>query len=282
MSDDSLDWAALLAEGPPDVERCVSNVAEVTSDGVRYAEPKLLLHCASCEGPRWFGCFTPVHEVTAIAGSRKQDFVNLGYSCNNCDGSDIRFILVVRDVRKTQVSSGYATKLGQLPPFGPVVPSRVLDLIGPDRELFIQGRRAENRGFGIGAAAYYRRVVENQKVRIVKQIAAAARRLGAEATVLEEIETAGSEQRFTSAIDAIKDALPDSLMIRGQNPLTLLHGILSENLHGETDEECLAYAAAVREVLTAMSDRIARAFQEEETLHAAVANCCRREAGVRS
>jgi hypothetical protein len=32
------------------------------------------------------------------------------------------------------------------------------------------GRRAENQGMGIGAFAYYRRVVENQKNRIIAEI----------------------------------------------------------------------------------------------------------------
>jgi len=46
----------------------------------------------------------------------------------------------------------------------------VITLIGPDREIFLRGRRAENQGLGIGAFAYYRRVVENQKGRIITQI----------------------------------------------------------------------------------------------------------------
>jgi hypothetical protein len=48
-------------------------------------------------------------------------------------------------------------KLGQLPTFGAQAPARLVTLIGPDKEIFLQGGRAENRGIGIGAFAYYQR-----------------------------------------------------------------------------------------------------------------------------
>lgn len=51
----------------------------------------------------------------------------------------------------------------------------MISLIGPDKELYLQGRRSESRGFGIGAFSYYRRVVENQKSRIIEEIAKAAK-----------------------------------------------------------------------------------------------------------
>ena len=56
------------------------------------------------------------------------------------------------------------------PPFGPPTPARVITLIGPDKEYYLKGRRAENQGMGIGAFSYYRRVVENQKNRIIDEV----------------------------------------------------------------------------------------------------------------
>ena len=45
--------------------------------------------------------------------------------------------------------------------------------------MFMQGRRCENQGFGIGAFAYYRRVVENQKNRILERIIKVSEKIGA-------------------------------------------------------------------------------------------------------
>ena len=99
---------------------------------------------------------------------------------------------------------------------------------------------------GIGAYAYYRRIVENQKSRIIGQILDTARKTGAPSEIIADLEAAKSETRFSDAIAQIKHALPDSLQIHGHNPLTLLHSFLSENLHGGSDEECLVFAQAIR------------------------------------
>src|SRR5687768_2053714 len=93
-------------------------------------------------------------------------------------------------------------------------------------------RCAESQGMGIGAFAYYRRVVENQKGRIINQIATVARRIGAEDATLQTFDRAAKETQFSRAIDSIKTSLPQALLIDGQHsPLTLLHSALSEGLH---------------------------------------------------
>jgi hypothetical protein len=145
-------------------------------------------------------------------------------------------------------NEGAAVKLGEFSSFGPPIPSRVITLIGPDRELFIRGRRAENQGLGIGAFAYYRRVVENQKGRLIIEIAKVAKRLGAAEEELARFKAAARESQFRRAIDDIKSSIPKVLMINGHNPLTLLHSALSEGLHAGADEECLELATSIRVV----------------------------------
>ena len=73
---------------------------------------------------------------------------------------------------------GSRLSYGEYPPFGERTPAKVITMIGPDRDLFLNGRRAENHGLGIGASAYYRRVVENQKDRIFDMIIEAAEATG--------------------------------------------------------------------------------------------------------
>jgi hypothetical protein len=165
---------------------------------------------------------------------------------------------------------GECYKIGELPVYGPPTPSRLISLIGPDREIFLKGRRCENQGLGIGAFVYYRRVVENQKARILDEIIKVSEKIGASATVIETLRNAKKETQFKKAVESIKDALPQVLLINGQNPLTLLHSALSEGLHAQTDEHCLGIAHAVRVVLTELSDRLGQALKDEAELRSAI------------
>lgn len=60
------------------------------------------------------------------------------------------------------------------------------------------------------------------------------------------------------------------LILDGQNPLTLLHRPLSQQLHGLTDEQCLQLATDIRIVLTALLENIADVLKDQDVLRAAV------------
>jgi hypothetical protein len=145
-----------------------------------------------------------------------------------------------------------------------------LDLLGEDREIFLKGRRAENQGMGIGAFGYYRRVVENQKTRLIDQIIQVANRIGAGQEILTSLEEAKGTWQFSKSLDVLKVKLPEQLMIRGQNPLLLLHGALSGGLHNGSDEKCLELATSIRVLLSELAERIAQALSDEEELKQSV------------
>ena len=86
-----------------------------------------------------------------------------------------------------------ATKIGEYPPFGPPTPRKVLNLFGDDKPLFLKGRQAENQGLGIGAFAYYRRMVDNQKNRLFDAIIAIAEEeKNADAAIIEQLRNAST------------------------------------------------------------------------------------------
>jgi hypothetical protein len=226
------------------------------------ASPEISLHCETCEGPRFFSLNEPVQ---LVADSVKYCFLH--FTCRNC-GEGVKAFAVA--LRRTNTSAGMAVKYGEDPQFGPHTPARVITLIGPDRDIFLKGRRAENQGFGIGSFAYYRRVVENQKGRIIREIAKASAKLGASKEMLSELERAQNETQFSKAIEQVKHGIPAALLIHEHNPLTLLHTALSEGLHEHTDEECLEIAQEIRLVLTELAERISQALKEEAELKQAV------------
>ena len=143
-------------------------------------------------------------------------------------------------------------------------------LIGPDKELFLQGRRAESQGLGIGAFAYYSRVIENQKGRLVGEIKKVSEKLGAKPALIQKLGSALREARFSSVVDQTKDAIPDALLIEGHSPLLLLQRALSEGQKAEDDEQGLSLAQSIRIVLTEFAERASRALQDQAEVKAAV------------
>jgi hypothetical protein len=143
--------------------------------------------------------------------------------------------------------------------------------------LFLQGRRAELRGLGIGAFAYYRRVVENQKGRLISEIGKVAAKLSPNAQLGNRFDKAAKETQFSAAIDAVRGAIPSVLLIDGHNPLTLLYTALSEGIHENSDERCLELANSIRVVLTELADRISQALKDEAELQKAVSTLLNRE-----
>ena len=262
-----------LESTPPNSDAQISGLFAISGTSWVLEDPDIQLHCANerCSGIRTF------HRNSGTAYLNDSwNFKFVTYTCRNCETTQKTFALAVY-LPKDKGKIGRAMKLGEVPAFGPHVPSRVITLIGPDREMFLLGRRAENLGLGIGAFAYYRRVVENQKGRILSEIARVAKRLNASAEKLDLFEKALAETQFTKAIDIVKSAIPESLLIAGQNPLTLLYSPLSEGLHELSDEQCLELATSIRVVLTELADRISRALQDKKELDDAVARLLSKE-----
>jgi hypothetical protein len=275
----SKTWAQFLEDTPPDTPVMVVNAVQekwssssgrsISSGPQKYfviPPTDIQLYCenSKCGSDRTFSFECTSGDVFL---SRSEDsFVT--YQCRNCRESTKTFaIYLPHDGNSNTV---VATKYGENPPYGPPVPARVITLVGPDRELFLKGRRAELRGLGLGAFAYYRRVVENQTQRLFGELLEAARHLNDDNAVAL-LERAASQTQFTRAVELVKDALPQRLWIHGRNPLTLLHNALSNDLHAGTDEDCLEVAANIRILLAELAARVAEITKEDEGLRKAVA-----------
>lgn len=264
-----------LESWPQDALAQISNLLtpEVYTNSRYLDPPEIQLHCDHelCKGFRWF---KPT-STNSVSGTLDYEFV--AYLCKNCGKTQKVFALLVAP--DGPGVSGRVQKLGEFPTFGPPTPPRVIGLIGPDRELFLKGRRAELRGLGIGAFAYYRRVVEEQKGRIIEEIGKVAMKVKPSNETAALFTKAEAETQFSTAIDMIKAAIPEAILIDGHNPLTLLHSALSEGLHAQTDEECLELATSIRVVLTELAERISTALKEEATLKSAVSRLLNRKSG---
>jgi hypothetical protein len=195
--------------------------------------------------------------------------------CSNCRDSRKFFSLQITKPADASEFIGTAYKFGENPPFGPVTPNRLLKLLGDQKDIFLKGRRCETQGLGVGAFAYYRRVVEHQKNRIFDEIIKVSEKLGAQAGALEVLNSAKLEQQFLKSVFLVKDVIPQALLINGHNPLTLLHAALSSGLHEQSDKRCLELAHDVRLVMADLAERLSQAMKDEVELNAAVGRLLR-------
>lgn len=269
---EAIGFAEFLESTPPSSLTEISDLVKANYystgevSGVYLTRPEIQLHCPddSCNGTRFFRCTTKGQ----ISVSEEFSFEYISYICSNCRKTEKTFSLAVK--RSGVEGLGSCYKFGELPLYGPPTPPKLIKLIGPDRDIFLKGRRCENQGLGIGAFVYYRRVVENQKNRILDEIIKVSEKLSAPADSIETLKQAKNETQFSKALSSVKDALPQALLINGHNPLSLLHSALSEGLHNQTDEYCLEIASSVRVVLGELSDRLGQALKDEAELNHAL------------
>jgi hypothetical protein len=272
--------ADFLESTPPNQLINISDIAEVGryQSGAYFYKmrtPEIQLHCdhEQCNGTRFFRC---------VAGSGKSinikdyEFFYITYRCSNCQRVEKIFSLAAK-IEKEGKPQGECYKFGELPTYGPPVSSKLIKLIGPNRDEFLKGRRCENQGLGIGAFIYYRRVVENQKNRILGEIIKVSEKIGASADKIKNLNLAVNETQFTKALGLAKDAMPESLLINGHSPILLLHSALSEGVHALTDEQCLEMAGSVRIVLGELSERLSQALKDEAELTKALSTLMKKK-----
>jgi hypothetical protein len=256
-------WKEFLESTPPNTAKLIEGLGDQRQPHPPIYHipcPRLLLHCSKDGGERGFDC-----NVSTVGAG----YAFLTYTCRDCGVTRKTFaVLTVVKVHKDP-GDLEVIKLGEFPPFGSPISSRISKLLDKeDLELYRKGMRAEAQGLGIGAAGYFRRIVEDQWQKLIDELRQAAAKLGE--TNLAVYEEAAKQTQFKTAVDMLKNAIPPKLRIlSGENPLTLLHQPLSIQLHELTDAECMEQAQDIRIVLTVMLENIADVLADRKELEAA-------------
>lgn len=210
----------------------------------------------------------------------KLKYCHVSFVCTNCQTKTKLFTVKVELESGSMLTSAYCTKVYQEPTFGPPIPKRLFQIIGEDnREHFLQARRSIARGLGVGAYAYYRRIVENTKFDLVASVLEIAKATNAPAEHLALLEKARSENQFSKAMDILKgeSVIPPVLLIDGHNPLALLHDLLSEGIHQLSDPECLERAREAEVILSEIAERKQIALTERKAVKAAIRSIMNRK-----
>ena len=254
-------WKSFLETTPPNTPVTISGLGTWRIDN-----PYIELHCEHDDGVRRFD---PDSSYVSLAQSITPSYEFIAYLCRDCQSSTKTFAVLIHQSDFENLRSVEVMKLGEYPPFSAPISSRIQKLLSDsDLELYRKGVRAEAQGLGIGAATYFRRIVDEQWQHLVKEIRRAAEWLGVKD--LGVYDAAMVETQFSKAVAMLKDAIPEKLLIlKGENPLTLLYKPLSQQLHEMTDEECLQQAADIRLVLTVLLENIAEVMKDQDELTAA-------------
>ena len=257
-----------LSKYPPGEAQAISNLGISRSPHSTpiLIKPRLKLHCPNsiCSGVRFFDSY----QTKKVPLSEKWTRIFLHYSCANCRTHSKIFAIMAR--WNTDIDEGEAIKVGEWPPFGPKVSARVISILGESKDLFLMGRRSEIQGLGIGALAYYRKVIENQKDHLIDEIIRVVRRTGSPGPQIEKLKSAKMEDKFKGAVELISDALPQTLLINGYNPLALLEQAISKGSYVNNDRDALKLATALRKILSELAERVVRALEDQTDLEEAV------------
>ena len=257
-----------LQNTPPNKFVHISDLVDPYSTLKRINAPELILYCSheSCNGDRFFRCLDlPNNRQSLNRGTL--NYLYIRYQCDNCKNT--RKIYSLAAIPST-IPCGICSKLGELPQYGPPISPKLIRLIQPEKDIFMQGRKCENQGLGIGAFTYYRRVVESQKNRILEEIVKASEKSGVPQDKIDILRAAIEEIQFSKALRMARDVIPDSLLINGQNPILLLHHALSRGVHELSDEQCLKLASTIRLVLGELSERLSVLLKDKAALTKAI------------
>lgn len=259
-----VDWSEFLANCAPGFERLATGLVDPIHPFTMEL-PAIDYHCAQCQewGPARAG------GGTQLSLNAERTF-NIHFLCTRCHESVKRIngSATLLSFERGESRSRVVT-FGEWPRFMPRVSNPLRRLLEDEYERFANGRLAESMGLGVGAFAYYRRVVEAVKERLIRKIQQVAIRRGEQA-LAKQLEWAASTWQFTDAIDELRLAIPDDLKIKGHNPLTLLHSALSKGVHSQSDSECLLACQAIRKVLEQLLENIADATKDDAELNHAI------------
>ena len=158
------------------------------------------------------------------------------YTCRNCGETEAHYFFIWH----AQKNGTIFLKVGQYPALAIEPSSELAKALGnEDAELYKKALINANYNHGLGAIAYFRRVLENKVNLILDLIAEALRNEHAETENLQHLEEVKNSRHVDKKIEFASKILPAHLKPGGHDPLDKLYAVASAGLHGESDDECL-------------------------------------------
>lgn len=159
------------------------------------------------------------------------------------------------------------SKCGEFPRAELKTNHRVAEFFEDDQKLYRQALLSLSNGFGVGAFAYLRQIVEKNIVKLIDLIESEVSNGDAAADVIKAFADLGERKGapMSKTILVANYAMPDYLIHNGLNPLVALYKTLSEGIHGKTDNECLRLSNNILNCLDLLISELAnrKRFKEK-------------------
>jgi hypothetical protein len=280
---DTDDVAVIMAEVQrilPQVRDLVVNKGLYSKVGLRIRTTGMTVpmpadieyHCAVCGKDRHF----------ATSGSRPFPFARPSVSLRRGDhstGREQNLLTLKRELHFYKCSAceyqltffmeldhyyGFIRKIGQAPPFAISAPRDIKEYLGnEDTDRYEKAMLCMSVNQGLGACAYFRRILENQINPMLELQLEIARGEGASAEELAKIEEAIQSKAFDKKASLIQGLVPKDVMSAGLNPIKTVYDLYSEGLHGKTEEECTDIAVQLQQVFIFLARRLSDEYQQQ-------------------
>lgn len=187
---------------------------------------------------------------------------HVNYICMGCQKHEKNFFIYFFDKKiktkkqETKKTKLYMMKVGQFPSWSIKMDENILKILNEtERKMYQNGLICESQSYGIGAYAYYRRIVESMIDKLLNKIFDLVEKENKDEykEALKEIE---KSKNTSDKIKLVKNMLPQSLKLNGMNPLGALYKALSVGIHNEDDVVCLELAEDIRSILLFLSKKI--------------------------
>jgi hypothetical protein len=170
--------------------------------------------------------------------------IHLKGVCQSCQKSIDFLIKATSDKSWEQRSAGitiYIQKIGQFPSYEiEPDPSIQKYLTEEDNSNYRKALTTLSVSFGIGSYAYFRRIIENEIRRIIKDISELE--FEGYENVKQAVTNFEIDHQMDKLIAVVTKYLPQSLNELGDNPIRLLYKQLSGGIHQFSEEECIEKA----------------------------------------
>jgi len=221
-------------------------------------KPPIHMFCLQCNSEQ---TFKMVNEYYDRTGNQMQEVAGLCcraiYLCAACGTCERHFMLTFSS------NKDFVLKTGQYPAWDISTDKNIADLLGEHVDHYRKALVCESQNYGIGAVAYYRRIVEDIIDTLLDSIAAIL-----PASEADKYKEALVETKKTivtqDKIALVKDMLPEILRPNGINPLSVLHQSLSEGLHSKTEDECSEIASTIKEAIVFLVNQVLSAKQQSK------------------
>lgn len=172
--------------------------------------------------------------------------------CQYCNKFKMHFLVHIFSKPDGNV---HFTKVGQFPPYEISPDAELLKyLTDEDKECYKKALICKSQNYGMGAYVYLRRIVQEEILRIVKDLAKIERPESEK--IISLLSNYEKDHQMEKLISAIGDYLPNSFKEVNDNPIKFLYKQLSGGVHEFTENECFEMADAIDTVLKFVIKRL--------------------------